>query len=246
MVVGMLLAGGVGQRMGAGIPKQFLEVAGKPIVTFPLDVMERHPLIDAIEIVCVESYIDTLWKIVKDYGYSKVKWITAGGATCQESTHNGLNNLKGVLAAEDVILIHMSSYPLASAEILSDCIRSAFENGNGCAARPILYSVYFTDDRKTAKEQIERDRLMLCTVPYAFRFGECAELYDRAFEEGRGILGNTFTNTLYCDYGKRIYFTKDSETNMKVTTPEDIALMEAFLAVMEKNDAQTMTKRSVL
>jgi 2-C-methyl-D-erythritol 4-phosphate cytidylyltransferase len=60
-------------------------------------------------------------------------------------------------------------------------------------------------------------------------------LYERAFSEGYGIEGNVFTNTLYCDYGKRIYFTKDSETNMKVTTPEDIRLMQAFLTVMEQN-----------
>ena len=75
---------------------------------------------------------------------------------------------------------------------------------------------------------------MLCTVPYAFRFGECSELYDRAFAEDKGVRGNVFTNTLYCDYGKTIYFTKDFETNIKVTTPEDIRLMEAFLKVMEE------------
>ena len=61
----------------------------------------------------------------------------------------------------------------------------------------------------------------------------------KAFAEGKGVQGNVFTNTLYCDYGKRIYFTKDSETNMKVTTPEDIRLMETFLKVMELNGEVT-------
>ena len=235
MVVGILLAGGVGKRMGASIPKQFLEVNGKPISWYPLDVMEKHPDIDAVEIVCVESFIDNMWSIVNQYGFKKVKWITPGGETCQESSRNGIKNLKGILSDSDIVLIHMSSYPLANAEIISGCIESAKVNGNGCTARPILYSVYFTDDRKTSIEQIDRDRLMLCTVPYAFNFGECYELYERAFSEGSGIEGNVFTNTLYCDYGKRIYFTKDSETNMKVTTPEDIKLMQAFLTVMEQS-----------
>ena len=234
MVVGMLLAGGNGQRMGAGIPKQFLEVKGKPIVLYPLEIMEKHPMIDAIEIVCVESFIDEMRKITEAAGLKKVKWITAGGATCQESIKNGLDHLKDKMDKEDIILIHMSSYPLASAEIISDCINSAIVNGNGCTARPILYSVFFTDDHKTATEQIERDRLMLCTIPYAFHFGECSELYDRAFAEGKGLSGNVFANTLYCDYGKRIYFTKDSETNFKVTTPEDIRIMEAYLNLMEQ------------
>ena len=233
MVVGMLLAGGIGQRMGANVPKQFLEINGKPIILYPLEIMENNKEIDAVEIVCVESFIDTMWQIVKDANLKKVKWITAGGNTCQESTKRGIDNLKDKIGRDDIILIHMASYPLASAEIMNECISSAKENGNGCTARPILYSVYFTDDRKTTTEQIDRDRLMLCTVPYAFNFGECSELYDRAFAEGKGINGNVYTNTLYCDYGKRIYFTKDSETNMKVTTPEDLVLMKAYLSVLE-------------
>lgn len=234
MVVGMLLAGGVGQRMGAGVPKQFLEVNGKPIILYPLETMEKHPQIDVVEIVCVESFIDEMWKIVKDAGLKKVRWIVAGGATAQESTRNGIKALEGKMKEDDILLIHMSSYPLANAEIMSSCIRSAIENGNGCTARPILYSVYFTDDRKTTTQQIDRDRLMLCTIPYAFRFGEVSELYNRAFQEGKGVKGNVFTNTLYCDYGKTVYFTKDSETNMKVTTPEDLLLMKAFLNVIKE------------
>jgi len=232
MVVGMLLAGGIGQRMGANVPKQFLEVNGKPIILYPLEIMEHNKQIDTIEIVCVENFIDTMWDIVKSAGFKKVKWIVAGGATCQESTRNGLNHLKDKVGKDDIVLIHMSSYPLASEKIMNDCIDSAKVHGNGCTARSILYSVYFTDDKKTSTEHIERDRLMLCTVPYAFQFGECSELYDRAFAEERGVAGNVFTNTLYCDYGKRIYFTKDSETNMKITTPEDIKLMQAYLSIM--------------
>ena len=190
MAVGILLAGGVGQRMGASVPKQFLEVDGKPIICYPLSIMEKHPQIDSIEIVCVESFIDGMWDIVRDYGFSKVKWITPGGPSCQASTWNGIRN---------------------------------------------LYSVFFTNDRKTTTEQIDRDKLMLCSVPYAFRFGECYDLYEQAFREGKGISGNVYTNTLYCDFGKTVYFINDSEANIKVTTPEDIWMMETLLKMMEKN-----------
>ncbi len=233
MAIAMLLAGGTGQRMGAKVPKQFLEVNGKPVIQYPLEILERHPEIDAVEIVCVEDFIDGMWEIVRNAGLKKVRWITAGGATCQQSIKRGIDHLKDKLSPEETLLIHMSSYPLASAEIISDCLRSTREKGNGFAARPIVYSVFFTDDRATSTEQIDRDRLMLCTIPYAVRFGECAELYDRAFAEGKGVTGNVFTNTLYCDYGKRIYFTKDSEANIKVTTPEDIKIMQAFLQLMD-------------
>ena len=171
-------------------------------------------------------------RIVDEAGLTKVKWIVAGGDSAQASTRNGINALKDKMDKDDILMIHMSSYPLASADIMTSCIESAIENGNGCTARPILYSVYFTDDKKTTREQIDRDRLMLCTIPYAFNFGEVSELYDRAYAEGKGVSGNVFTNTLYCDYGKTVYFTKDSATNMKVTTPEDIKLMQAYLSVL--------------
>ena len=234
MVVAVLLSGGVGQRMGAKVPKQFLEVDGKPIILFPLEIMEQHPLIDAVEVVCVESFILEMQRIVEDANLKKVKWIVPGGRTAQESTNNGISALRDKMSDDDILLIHMSSYPLANADIMTDCIESAIHNGNGCTARPIVYSTFFTDDRKTSREQIDRDRLMLCTIPYAFRFGEVSSLYEKAFEEGRGIEGNVFTNTLYCDYGKTIYFTKDSETNIKVTTPEDIKLMKAYLNILRE------------
>lgn len=236
MVIGMLLAGGVGQRMGASVPKQFLEVNGKPIILYPLEIMEKHPLIDAIEIVCVESFIPEMGRIVREAGLTKVKWIVAGGDSAQASTRNGIHALKDKMDRDDILLIHMSSYPLANADIMAGCIESAVQNGNGCTARPILYSVYFTQDRKTTTEQIDRDRLMLCTIPYAFRFGEVSELYDRAYREGKGVTGNVFTNTLYCDYGKTVFFTRDSNTNMKVTTPEDIKLMKAYLSILKEDE----------
>lgn len=235
MVIGMLLAGGIGQRMGADVPKQFLQVGGKPIVCYPLDIMEKHSEIDEIEIVCVRDFIDDMWGIVKRCGYRKVKWITSGGATCQESTWKGLKNLKGRMSEEDIVLIHMTSYPLASAESMSECIASAKKNGNGCTARPVLCSAYFTDDHRTSTKQIDRDKLMLCTIPYAFHFGECLELYEKAYREKKGVDGNVFTNTLYCDYGKRIYFTKDSDWNLKITAPNDIKLLEAYLKLKEQN-----------
>ena len=79
MVIGILLAGGIGQRMSIKLPKQFLEVNGKPIICYPLDVMEQHPQIDVVEIVCVNGYFDIVWEIVRQNRYQKVKWVTAGG-----------------------------------------------------------------------------------------------------------------------------------------------------------------------
>ena len=229
MNVGILLAGGTGTRMGAGVPKQFLEIDGKPVITFPLEIMENNPDIDSVEIVCVHDYVEQLRELCEENRFTKVRWIVPGGGTCQESTYNGLRGIREYVSSDDIVLIHMSSYPLASRTIMSSCIESAVRNGNGCTARPVVYSVFSTEDRKTSVSQVDRDSLMLCSNPYAFRYGECIDLYERAFREGKGIKGNVYTNTLYCDYGNRIYFVPDSEMNIKITTPGDMIFMRSVL-----------------
>ena len=242
MVVGMLLAGGKGERMGASIPKQFIKVNGKPIICYPLEIMEKHPRIDAVEIVCIDEYINKMEDLVNQYGYKKVRWITKGGNSAQDSIWNGLQNLTEDMQENDIIMIHMSSYPLASDLLIDQCIDSTLKYGNGCTAMPIRYSVYVTEDRKTSVKQIERDNFMLCTIPICFKYGECFDLYKRAYAEGKGITGNVFANTLYCDYGKRIYFTEDNASNVKITTPEDIDLMRAYLNILDEKNNNSLVQ----
>ncbi len=81
MTVGILLAGGIGERVGAGIPKQFIEINEKPICCYPLENMENCMQIDAIEVVCVKEYLEQMQKIVQDSGFKKVKWIVVSNLT---------------------------------------------------------------------------------------------------------------------------------------------------------------------
>ena len=89
----LLLARGVGARMGANIPKQFIKIKGKPIIAHTLDTLEKNALIDAVEIVCVHSFEDLVQQIVDEYGFKKVKWICEGGFTFTLSVYNRLKNL---------------------------------------------------------------------------------------------------------------------------------------------------------
>ena len=85
MNIAIILAGGVGSRMGATIPKQFIEVCEKPIIAHTLDIFENNSNIDCIEVVCVKECIDLLNQIVQQYNYKKVRWITEGGKTFSEN-----------------------------------------------------------------------------------------------------------------------------------------------------------------
>ena len=128
----------------------------------------------------------------------------------------------------------MAAYPLAKPELFTNVIECAKKHGNGCTARKGMYTFFPTEDGEKANKHIPRDNIMCGTVPYAFSFKECADLYDQAYKENKGVQGSAYTNTLYCEYGKTIYFTPDILTNLKVTTPEDIALMEIFMAGFER------------
>lgn len=236
MVVGMLLAAGSGQRVGGDVPKQFMQVHGKPIVCYPLEIMDQNADIDAVEIVCDKGQIDFMREIVKEAQFKKVRWICAGGATCQESTLKGLNNLRSEMNSEDIVLIHMSSFPLAPTSLITDCINSAVENGNGCAAASSPFLIFTTENGKTVAKKIGKESAMVLKAPYAFRFGECIELYDKACEEKKDIYENGYTHTLYYDYGKPLFLVKDMTLNLKITTMKDIELMKAYLCTVEESE----------
>ena len=122
MNVPIILAGGVGSRVGADRPKQFIEILGKPILVYTIEAFQNHPEIDAIEVVCIESHIDYLKELVEKFNLDKVKWITPGGKDFQHSVINGFNNLKGKLDDKDIVLVHYGASPFISEDIISDAI----------------------------------------------------------------------------------------------------------------------------
>ena len=110
MNVAIILAGGTGTRIGASVPKQFIEIEGKPILAYTLEVFQKDSNIDAIEIVCHSDWSDHTKKISDDYGITKTKWITTGGNTFQESTMKCIFNLKGKLEDDDIVVISFGVY----------------------------------------------------------------------------------------------------------------------------------------
>ena len=93
--IAIIIAGGKGSRMGLDIPKQFVNINNKPVIIYTLEAFQKHPMVDAIEVVCIEGWEDTLKTYCKEYGITKLKWVTLGGSTGQESIRNGVYNLEG-------------------------------------------------------------------------------------------------------------------------------------------------------
>lgn len=233
MNVAIVAAAGVGSRMGQEAPKQFIHVDGKPIIVYTLEVFQSHPQIDAIEVVCLDGWQGALRAYAKQYGIGKLKWIVEGGASVQESIRNGVFNLAGELAGEDIAVIHDGVRPMLEPEVLTDVLRVASENGNAIASLPYNEQIAMVDaeDPFITRGYIPRETLRRVQTPQAYRYGALLECYKRAFAEGVGIHASSYTNTMMADLGVTLHFAAGSDRNLKLTTPENLEAFRAYLAL---------------
>ena len=236
MNIAVILAGGVGNRVGAGIPKQFVEVLGKPVLVYTIEAFQNHSEIDAIEVVCVKSHIEYMKDLVDKYSLTKVKWITEGGAEFQDSVLNGINNLSSVCSKDDIVLVHFGASPFIEADIITDAIRVCRQNGNAISTTPFYLLSGVKDDDEKSSRWIDRDTIACMSTPHAFKYGYIKDIYDRAIETGIINEVEPHTTTLMYKMSQTIYFSKGSQVNIKITTKEDLDLFEGYL-LMKQNRA---------
>lgn len=235
--IALIIAGGSGQRMGQDIPKQFINVYDKPVIIYTLESFQRHPMVDAIEVVCLDGWDQILTAYAKQFNIDKLKWIVPGGASGQESIRNGVYNLEGKCASEDIVIIHDGVRPLIDGSILTDVIRTAEQYGNAVTSRPVNEQVFRVnpDDPETTKAYIPREELRIVATPQAYRFGTLDARYHEAFEKKIGIYGSSYTNTMMVELGETLHFASGSDRNMKLTTKDNLELFKAMLKA-DKDD----------
>jgi 2-C-methyl-D-erythritol 4-phosphate cytidylyltransferase len=238
MNVAVILAGGVGSRVGAGKPKQFIDILGKPVLVYTIEAFQKHEEIDAIEVVCVKSHIDYMKELVGTYGLSKVKWITEGGKDFQGSVLNGINNLKDKCADDDIVLVHFGASPFIEQDIISDAIKVCKEKGNAISTTPFYLLSGFKDDEEKSTRWIDRDSIACMNSPHAFKYGYVKDVYDRAVETGVINEVEPHTTTLMYKMGEPIYFSKGSQSNIKITTKEDLELFEGYVLMKRRHSQE--------
>ena len=229
MIPAVIRAGGSGRRMGQDIPTQFINVYDKPILIYTLEGFQNHPDIDAIEVVCLEGWQDLVWAYAKQFNIDKLKWVTPGGSTGQESIRNGVYNLEGKCAKDDIIIIHDGIRPLVDSFVLSDVIAVCRKHGNAVTAMPYNEQIFVADDDSSTTRYIPRETIRRVSTPQAYIFDELDAAYHTAFEKKIGIFGSAYTNTMMVDLGKRLYFAAGSDKNIKLTTKDDLELFKAYL-----------------
>lgn len=238
MTTAIIIAGGSGHRMGQDIPKQFINVYDKPILIYTLEGFQKHPMIDAIEVVCIEGWENVVVAYAKQFGIDKLKWIVKGGKTGQESIRNGVFNLEGKVLDNDIIVIHDGIRPLIEPEVLTDVITKAQRHGNAVTSMPYNEQIFVIseDDETTTTQFIPRETLRRVATPQAYRFDLLVEKYHEAFEKEIGIYGSHYTNTMMVELGVRLHFAAGSDKNIKLTTPDDLELFKGYLAKAKEKE----------
>lgn len=224
-VIALIPAAGTGKRMAAGINKQYLLLDGIPIVGRSVSVFENSPLVDDIYIITPEAEIPFCRNaIVEAYGFKKVRAIVSGGT---ERQHSVLNGLRAILdpADDDIILIHDGVRPFVTIEMIADSIESAKLHDGAVVAVPSKDTIKIADNT-LIRETPGRDTLWQAQTPQAFKYHIIRDAHEKAASEG--YLG-TDDSSLVERLGGKVQIVMGDYRNIKITTPEDLVLAEAFL-----------------
>ena len=238
MNVAIIIAAGSGHRMGQDIPKQFINVFDKPVLIYTLEGFQKHPMVDAIEVVCLEGWESVVWAYAKQFGIDKLKWIVKGGQSGQESIRNGVFNLEGKWSEDDIIIVHDGIRPLIEPFVLTDVIEKAAQFGNAVTSMPYNEQIFVVseDDSSTTTKYIPRETLRRVSTPQAYRFGLLDEKYHEAFEKEIGIYGSSYANTMMVELGVRLHFAAGSDKNIKLTTKDDLELFKGYISKEKKDE----------
>lgn len=228
MNIALIIAGGVGARMGQDIPKQFINVYDKPIIVYTMEAFQKHPNIDSIEVVCLEGWHDVLYAYAKQFGINKLENVVNGGINGQDSIRNGLLDISTRHHDEnDIVLIHDAIRPMLSQEIISDNIRVCKQYGNAITVVPCTAAMLKTYDGVESEEQVPRDNLKTTQTPQSFFLKDILEAHQEAI--AKGITKSVASCTMYIELGRRLFMSIGSEKNLKLTSPEDIEIFKALL-----------------
>lgn len=228
MNIALIIAGGVGARMGQEIPKQFLTIKDKPVIVYTMECFQKNSKIDGIEVVCLDGWHEVLRAYARQFGISKLENIVSGGKNGQDSIRNGLFDIaERHDPKQTIVLIHDAIRPMLSDEVLEDNLKVCLEHGNAITVLPCNAAMLKTFDGIEAEEQVARDNLKETQTPQTFHLDEIINVHREALE--KGITNSVASCTLYIEMGRKLYMSKGSEKNIKLTTTEDLEIFKALL-----------------
>lgn len=233
MNIAIIFAGGTGQRMNTKtLPKQFLELHGKPVIIYTLEQFENHPEINQIILVCLASWIDYARKLLHKFQITKVVAIVPGGASGQESIFYGLDAAYQRSNDEkDIVLIHDGVRPMIDQETITNCLVCVRKNGNAITTTPAIETIFVNGKNGQVGKIFNRSNCAMARAPQCFYLQDIYKAHLKAMSENR----NDFIDSamLMQNYGAKLYMVNGPVENIKITTPTDFYLFRALLDAKE-------------
>ena len=228
MNVAVILSGGTGDRAGVGIPKQYVEADGRPMIDFCLETFFFHNEIDAVQIVADKSWRAYIRRCIsrlekRPEGRGKFRGFSDSGANRQMSVYHALTDMKEYAKESDTVIIHDAARPFVKAEQISRCLMDMEGHEGALPVLPMKDTVYMTDG-KSICSLLDRERVCAGQAPELFLFGKYYEA-NRALLPDRILAVNGSTEPAVMA-GMDIWLSQGDEDNYKITTKRDLELFK--------------------
>ncbi len=235
MNIAIIFAGGSGVRMGAGVPKQFLEIGGKPIIIHTLQLFQRHPQIDAIYVGITEGYEDYMRGLAEEYRITKIRDVLKGGETAQDTIYNLLKKAQEENPADSVVLLHDGVRPNITFDVISANIESVKQYGSAITSTPCFETIVVRED-----EQIRvpfRKDTYAVQAPQSFYLSDIVEAHEAIQKRPERYENMIDACTILRTLGRPVHLIEGNRGNIKVTTPEDVYIYRALMQYRESEQA---------
>jgi 2-C-methyl-D-erythritol 4-phosphate cytidylyltransferase len=223
MNVGIVVAGGRGERMGGKVDKAFLSLGPKPVLAYSLQAFEECQDIDEVVLVVRRERVASARSMAQMFGCSKVHSVVAGGGKRQISVSNGLSQVD---ENASIIAVHDGARPCVTPQIISDTIKVAKRYGSGVAAVKITDTVKYVDRGYTVTKTVDRAKLWAVQTPQTFKYEVLVKAFEAVKKKNLTVTDEASAAELVLD---NVRLVPAASSNIKVTTPDDLMLAAALL-----------------
>ncbi|MEI6167626.1 MAG: 2-C-methyl-D-erythritol 4-phosphate cytidylyltransferase [bacterium] len=225
MIFGIIVAAGKSERMGADVDKAFLSLGTRPVLMYSLQAFEQCPLIDGVILVVRKDRMDAARGMIQMFGFSKVRKVVAGGASRQLSVMLGLAELKDDVK---IVAVHDGARPCVTPALIQETILSAKRQGTGVAAVKVTDTIKEVDRGSLVVRTVDRSKLWAVQTPQTFRVDWLNKAYAHAKKKKLTV---TDEASAVEALGEPVHLVPAPATNIKITTPADLALASMILKV---------------
>ncbi|MDN5894294.1 MAG: bifunctional cytidylyltransferase/SDR family oxidoreductase [Nocardioides sp.] len=237
--IAVLLAGGVGARVGLDIPKQLIKIAGRPIMEHTLAALDSHPMVDEIIVLMAQGHLDAVHEIIRKGGYKKVSQVLEGAATRNETT---LRAIRAVEDAEANLLFHDAVRPMVTERIITDCFQALDVYDAVDTAIPSADTIVSLGDDGTIESIPRRNRLRRGQTPQCFKASTIRHAYQEAGKDPNFEATDDCTVVLRYSPDVPIGIVRGDDRNMKVTEPIDVYIADKLFQLTSVNSPEARTE----